>query len=338
MAHLAIDTHFVPEKERATYLQDAMQVSPMPLINITESRFEDSGFRVRFAGKMLGDALMTQFDASSLHLKRTSKEISRQSSGILLLALLHRGSYDQTFEYHAPFLKTAPGDLLLADLDAPQSVTFTKSACTTCAYIPRDRFQPLIGSTSPLKPILLQPRDQLHGLLAACFMACASMRDPTPAAAAAALDTLTRLTLIAHGLHLSDHQALQPSLIEARRQQARQFIAARSDNPRLDPQMIADHLGLSLRSLNLAFEPTGQGVAALIQATRLARAKDMLLRLPDRSTLDIALACGFNTLATFYRRFVQEYGVAPGEFRRTRARSTDDRRIDPADSRKTSGT
>ncbi|TCL69665.1 AraC family transcriptional regulator [Rhizobium sp. BK251] len=316
MVHV-IDTEFVPPSKRTQYLNDIVERSPLPLIHFSRASLQHSDFRARFSGRMLGDAFITRLHANAVQLRRASPEISRRPAGTILLALLHRGSYEQTFDYQSPFPNTEPGDFLLIDLDAPQTVTFTNSALTTCAYIPRSYFTPFIGDASFMRPVLVQPQDELYGLLVACFRACVALRNPSPTAAEAALKTLAHAALMAHGLNPEEHDDLQVSLVEARRLTAEQFIASHFDDPRLSAEVVAAHLGVSIRSLHLAFAGTGEGVAARTATIRLAKAKEMLLGCPERSTLDVAISCGFNNLSTFYRRFSEAYGMAPGEFRKT---------------------
>jgi transcriptional regulator GlxA family with amidase domain len=111
--------------------------------------------------------------------------------------------------------------------------------------------------------------------------------------------------MVAHG---STCQELHGSFLNARRVRAQRFIEERCIDPRLDAQRVADHLGISLRSLHLAFESTGASVGSRILSARLGRARDLLVRFPKRSILDIALDCGFDNLATFYRGFSCAYG------------------------------
>ncbi len=323
MKHV-IDSDRVAQNRRSVYLHEVVEASPLPLIDLSGSRFDDDDFHVRFSGRLLGDAYLTRFEASSVVLARSEKEISKRSSNMMLLAMLNNGSYEQTFGYHEALPRTGPGDMLLLDLDGPQTVSFVRQSVTTCAYIPRDHFKPFLNDAKLLDPVLLRPNNELYGLLVACFSACGTMQNPHPAARTAALSTLTRLAMIAQGLHPLAHADLQSSVRDARRQRAQQFIVQHCDDPRLSPQMIAHHLGVSLRSLNMAFEQSGIGVAGSILAARLDWAKGMLLSCPQRSVLDVALACGFNNLSSFYRSFAQAYGAPPGEFRRIAQIENDD--------------
>jgi AraC-like DNA-binding protein len=54
---------------------------------------------------------------------------------------------------------------------------------------------------------------------------------------------------------------------------------------------------------------------AWVTERRLAQACT-LLAAGDRTVLDIALACGFGSIATFNRRFARVYGCAPTAWRR----------------------
>jgi AraC-like DNA-binding protein len=313
MEHL-INSDLAPPGRLSAYLHEVVESSPLPVIDLSSSRFDDGDFHLRFSGRLLGDAYLTRFEASSVVLRRSDKEIGVRSSHLVLLAMLDRGAYEQSFDGLVPMC-CVPGALLLTDLDWPQTVYFSRLTVTTCAYIPRRLFRPFLDEIGFSRPILISPDNELYGLLVACLRAAAAMPDPTPAASSAAVGTLTRLMSIAQGLHPQDHQDLGRSLQDARRQRAQLLISEHCHDPRLNPQMIADRLGLSLRSLNTAFATSGRGVAASIVAARLDWAKELLLRFPQRSVLQIALSCGFNNLSSFYRSFSQAYGAPPAEFR-----------------------
>jgi AraC-like DNA-binding protein len=49
-------------------------------------------------------------------------------------------------------------------------------------------------------------------------------------------------------------------------------------------------------------------------------ARRLLALQPDQSVIDIALACGFESQATFYRAFRHAFDMTPGDFRREMAR------------------
>lgn len=54
----------------------------------------------------------------------------------------------------------------------------------------------------------------------------------------------------------------------------------------------------------------------LVNALRMNHA-ERELRISDRTVLDVALECGFQSTAQFYRRFQEAYGLSPGQYRRS---------------------
>jgi AraC-like DNA-binding protein len=313
---LLIDTKGVDLRRRASHFLDSMMASPLPAHDASHSRFEADDFRARFYIRPFGDAYLADYLATGLQLKRSRREIDRSPSKQVLVALLKRGSCREDFECREPILLREPGDLLLLDFDGPQTATFDGLMSATCAFIPHRRLRPFLSNGSELRPLLIRPRDELHGLIKACLIASAEAQSLTSAAADCALAALASLVLVAHGVNSETSQELHGSYLHARRVRAQQFIEERCIDPRLDAQRVADHLGISLRSLHLAFESTGASVGSRIQSARLRRARDLLVRFPKRSILGIALDCGFENLATFYRGFSGAYGHPPGEVRK----------------------
>jgi len=313
---ILIDTEGVSPGRRASHFLDAVMASPLPVHDPSTSRFEADDFRARIHFRPLGAAHLADFRATGLQLKRTRHEIDRQPCGQLLMAFVSNGACREDAERCDPILVQGPGDILLLDLDGPHTTSFDSLASGTCAFIPRRNFGPFVSDTSELRPLLIQPCDELHGLIKACLIASAEAQNLTTAAADGALGALATLAMAAHGVHAETSQELHGSFLHARRVQAQQFIEKRCIDPRLDAQRVADHLGISLRSLHSAFEATGASVGSRILSARLRRARDLLVRFPKRSILDIALDCGFENLATFYRGFSRAYGHPPGEVRK----------------------
>jgi len=314
---LFIDTEGVLPRGRASHFLDAVMASPLPTSDASHSRFEADDFRARLHFRPFGDAYVADILATGLQLKRSRSHIDRKPCGQLLVALFNRGSCQEDFERQDFAFVAEPGDLLLLDLDAPQIATFDSLMSATCAYIPRRHF-PFLSNDSELRPLLIRPRDELHGLLKACLIASAEAQGLTAAAADGALGALASLATIAHGVHPETSDEMHGSFLHARRIRAQRFIEERCADPRLDAQRVADHLRISLRSLHLAFEATGVSVGSRILSARLRRARDLLVRFPKRKILDIALDCGFENLATFYRGFSRAYGHPPGELRKSR--------------------
>jgi len=84
----------------------------------------------------------------------------------------------------------------------------------------------------------------------------------------------------------------------------------------LTPAQVARTLNISVRQLHLLFEPTEKSFSRTLLAMRLVEARRQLESIPHLTITEIALACGFDSLATFYRAFRQAFGMAPGDLRK----------------------
>jgi AraC-like DNA-binding protein len=93
------------------------------------------------------------------------------------------------------------------------------------------------------------------------------------------------------------------------------------DDPDLDPAMIADLAGCSVRTLHRLFSMEGDSFGSWLRAQRLERCFSDLERPISRppSVMSVAMRWGFNDLTTFNRSFRSRFGVTPGTVRRRTA-------------------
>jgi AraC-like DNA-binding protein len=99
---------------------------------------------------------------------------------------------------------------------------------------------------------------------------------------------------------------------------AQEYVRARLWDPRLGPDLIAAHLGSSIRLVSSLFAKQGTSPAAYIREARLEKATH-LLTTPERQNtaiFDIAVRVGFADATTFTRAFKRKYGMVPSDFRR----------------------
>jgi AraC-like DNA-binding protein len=76
-------------------------------------------------------------------------------------------------------------------------------------------------------------------------------------------------------------------------------------------------LGISVRRLHLLFEPTGTTCTRYVLSRRMEHARVLLAQTPKRPVADVAYACGFDSLSTFYRSFRAAFRMSPADFRRS---------------------
>ncbi len=90
------------------------------------------------------------------------------------------------------------------------------------------------------------------------------------------------------------------------------YVEANLDNPDLTAHSAARALGMSVRSLHLALAESSHSFGALVTRRRLELCRALLVEW-DRadSIADLAFACGFSSLSSFYRAFRDYFGTCP---------------------------
>jgi AraC-like DNA-binding protein len=156
---------------------------------------------------------------------------------------------------------------------------------------------------------------------AAFDAAAAQVPALSPDVADAVLQNLCGLVALACGASEEGRSNGRESLRAARLEAAKRYIDQHLAEPGLTPASTAAALGVSVRQLHLLFEPTGTSFGQYLAARRLRQCR-ATLESPagiSRSVADVAFGWGFNSLATFYRAFEREFGLAPAAVRAARA-------------------
>ena len=89
-------------------------------------------------------------------------------------------------------------------------------------------------------------------------------------------------------------------------------------NSRVSPTRVANELDISVRYLHWLFKQTNETVIQFLTRKRIELAQ-LLLVSSSKSTFnvtEIAFMCGFNDSTHFSRRFKQQVGISPSQFRK----------------------
>jgi AraC-like DNA-binding protein len=176
-----------------------------------------------------------------------------------------------------------------------------------------------------LVPKPLGENGALVPLLASCFRDLKETDDVrAPERARSLVLTLAQLALIERGLIRPGSRAALHALRVGRLSLARRLIARNISRASLSPALVAELLGISVRHLHILFETSDASFAQTVTAERLAESRRLLTQPREQSMSEIALACGFNSLATFYRAFQAAHGMSPGSFRATQGAHGED--------------
>jgi AraC-like DNA-binding protein len=166
--------------------------------------------------------------------------------------------------------------------------------------------------------ILEEGAPRLMGSMASYVM---SLRAPLgPASQAAFAQSVIDLTRAFVDDVLGQHTepAVEQRMLLGR---ARDYIARHAASPSTTPSMVAEQMGVSLRTLQKLFEREESTLATEILSARLARARVLLERSKPEAVSIRAVAerAGFRSASGFSRAFANHFGQAPRDWRQRTA-------------------
>lgn len=127
----------------------------------------------------------------------------------------------------------------------------------------------------------------------------------------------TSLSEVFYGLMGAYFQERRTKALDARGlmlDRALRLIVQHYRDSQFGPGMLAETLGVSMRSLQRSFEILHETPGQRLLKFRLMQAYAELCAAPqDTLVANCAYECGFNDLSYFYRAFRQRYGVTPGD-------------------------
>ena len=309
-------TDDVRRPERFDYWDDLLSARFFDM-NVTLPADRRADFEARATLRFNRSTVMMELESTALGFERAEANIERAPSGTFVLyrqitggiALNPRG---------ATAFSTVPGALMLGSVDHPfQASTLAgQNHNFRILALPESRLNQIVGSN---RPMTLRPVDTSGGI----FALLSTYHDAlwreidylSEMQESVALDTLAQLIAVARGSMQPADEPARDGVREARRQMAREYVEANLHDPSLSPTTTAAGLGISLRQLHLLFETMDKTFTRHVQSRRLERARFMLLSQPRRPIIDIAYACGFESVTTFNRSFRAAFDLSPSELR-----------------------
>ena len=284
-------------------------------VTIELDRDRRASFQGRFSAVTIGNAVLAEMTASSYRVGRTPADIARIPGNSLNIGLQIRGPGWMDTGRNGVYA-VREGDFTVNHSDEPFMATpeRTDGFHFRTLKIPLTPDIALGTRATRLLPETLKSGERLTRLISATFTALAQRREQI-ADPAGDIVHIARLAMIARGrlaLGLPESRAaLRAGYLHA----ARAIMRRDLHRPDVTPNTVAIELTISPRQLHVLFEPTGLSFARTLTAMRLGKARELLASAPSRSATDIAYACGFDSIATFYRVFRAAYGMTPGDVR-----------------------
>lgn len=286
-------------------------------VTISMRQEERLHFNGRFSASAIGGAILSEMQASPYQVSRSAADISRASSDSLCIYQQISGASWFDARSGGEFVVPA-GGLAISHTDLPYLTTPATSHGFDLRVLKiplagRDAFAP---RARDLPPSLVRGDPRLQRLISAAFNALVAEAAKNPDANYdRTVEHLAQLALLARGRisfgSPESRAALRFGLLQA----VRDILRCNYYRFDLSPVTVAAELAISVRQMHLLFEPTGISFSRTLLAVRLQEARRRLKTVPAEPVADIAYACGFDSLATFYRAFRNAYGMTPSDAR-----------------------
>lgn len=257
--------------------------------------------------KQLANYDIAEISLCSVRTERDEAMIRRHPNEHVFLILQDKGAAVMREGDSAFALRE--GDLFVYDSLRPAQFAFSEHSRQLSFHLPRSealgRFGRRLRSGVCLKreePLSIAMRSVLQRLL----------RDTSPPGAATAL---IEAYLSVFAAYLNDIDDGESALTEGSRLlvAALREIDRQCADPNFGPPELAARLGVSIRTLQRAFQMVNDTPRQRILAVRLDRTHNALRASEKRTITEIAYDQGFNDLSHFYRVFRERFGMAPGE-------------------------
>lgn len=267
--------------------------------------------------RQLGALDVTDIRCDGHLVQRSARDISECPSDTFYIYQQRQGG--AWFEQRGQRCVAEAGDIVIADPNVAFSTGSQQAFDFRLWRIARAQLQPLLprrsGGLDMVRIDWARPERALIGSwLNALLKQQSGLGVPT---VDVAVQGLCALVAHAAGAAAHAHEPVRQAQRRAQLQRVMQHMNAHAEEPDLTPQRVAKAFAMSLRALHQLFELSDCSFHEYITRARLARAQ-ALLRDPafqHLGTADIGFAVGFGDVSTFYRRFKQRHGMAPGEFR-----------------------
>jgi AraC-like DNA-binding protein len=202
-------------------------------------------------------------------------------------------------------------DIVLSDCRHPFRATLSNDGCRAIAVVPRA----MVNSRAPWLR-----RRPLHKFTNSRFLDLARRHmvrlvsdDLSEHEANLLTENLCNLLALASAADVSINRLQAELQLEA----VLAFCQQNLHYPGMSPNFVAEHFGISVRTLHLRFEKLGQTFGHwLIEARLDACCKALSDPLQQsRSISEIAYGCGFNDLSHFNKTFRARFGMPPSQWR-----------------------
>jgi len=267
-------------------------------------------FSARITVRNSGSLRFATCESTSYEIIRTARDIDRAPSDHYTIYLQLRGQ--TLINQGNESVAFNRNDFVLSDCRRPFRATLSNDGYRAIAVVPRA----LVNSRAPWlrrRPIHRLASNSRFLDLARHHMVRLVSNDLSEKESSVLTENLCNL------LALASAADTPPNRVQAELQLEALLAYCQQNFHRLElsPHSIAEHFGISVRTLHLRFEKLGQSFGRWLLETRLDACCKALRdpRQRTRRISEIAYSCGFNDLSHFNKAFRARFKMSPGEWR-----------------------
>jgi len=288
--------------------------------SITPSEIPDPRtFRAEARGSVAGAFALLDIQSGLERVQRTTADVAKDKTEAFFIRRFRRPAIWRVAPGSVPVdLIHEPGDFCMSSSEWRFDAESKGAASFDMLVVPQAALSPLLAGGRLARPFRLPGASPLGSLLGAA-MDAAKAQAPLLAdeLGEAVLRNLCGLVTLACGASDEGAEWGRDSLRSAQLAAVKRHVDLHLADPGLTPASAAATLGISARQLHRLFEPSGSTFARYVLRQRLLQCRDTIAGATGtgRSVVDIAFGWGFNSMATFYRAFVSEFGSPPAVMR-----------------------
>ena len=298
-------TDAIRERERFAYWRDMICSTLFSISPEAPSRSFSARIKVRSSGALR----YATCESTSYEIVRTARDVAQAPSDHYTIYLQMRGQTvinqcDETVAF-------GRNDVVLSDCRKPFRATLSNDGFRAIAVLPRT----VLNTRAPWlrqRSVYRFENSQFLDLARRHLVRLVSDDDLDESQTILLTENLCNLLALASTDVASNrlHEELQLEALIA-------FCQQNLHYPRLSPSFVADHFGISVRTLHFRFAKLGKSFGNWLLETRL-NACARALRDPrqrNRSISEIAYSFGFNDISHFNKTFRALFDMPPGQWR-----------------------
>ena len=275
-------------------------------------------FRAEARGSIAGEFALLEVKSGLQKVERTAADVAKDKTEAFFVRRFRVPAIWRAAPRSTPVdLIHEPGDFCVSSTEWQFTAESKGPASFDILIIPRTALSPMIAGGRLECPFRLAGVSPLGSLLSAAIDAAKMQAPLLPnELGEAVLRNLCGLVALTCGAHEGIDRG-QDSLRSTRLAAVKRYVDMHLADPNLTPASTAAALGISPRQLHRLFEASKISFARYVSRERLLRCRDTIAGATGtgRSVADIAFGWGFNSMATFYRAFVSEFGAPPAMLR-----------------------